>query len=297
MQSFNSTPPNNAADVPTWVFRALPFVVAAGALMSVLSIAAGCSAPSAESANSERSFSFSRQPASLSLLGANVKDRVKSPFDLGGGDCPSDMVLIGERFCIDKYEATLVEQVESGAERPFPFYAAIGQSSVRAVSRAGVFPQGYISGKEAQLACKASGKRLCRGNEWTMACRGPKRTTYPYGAAHQKKRCNDHGRVPLHVDHSTTSNAMNNPILNQRPNTVTKTGDHEGCTNDWGVYDMVGNLHEWVEDASGNNGTFMGGYYLDTNQNGEGCGYATRAHNFSYHDYSTGFRCCKDLEF
>jgi sulfatase modifying factor 1 len=54
---------------------------------------------------------------------------------------------------------------------------------------------------------------------------------------------------------------------------------------------MVGNLHEWTNDP---NGTFQGGYYLDTHQNGDGCGYRTTAHEFTYHDYSTGFRCCAD---
>ena len=53
---------------------------------------------------------------------------------------------------------------------------------------------------------------------------------------------------------------------------------------------MVGNLHEWTSAASG---TFRGGYYLDTTQHGSGCDYVTTAHNVKYHDYSTGFRCCK----
>ena len=64
-----------------------------------------------------------------------------------------------------------------------------------------------------------------------------------------------------------------------------------GCTNDYGVYDMVGNLHEWTSDP---NGTFQGGYYLDTHINGDGCGYRTTFHPMSYCDYSTGFRCCAD---
>ena len=51
---------------------------------------------------------------------------------------------------------------------------------------------------------------------------------------------------------------------------------------------MVGNIHEWVDDPSG---AFQGGYYLDVEQNGEGCGYKTDAHRTWYHDYSTGFRC------
>ena len=43
-------------------------------------------------------------------------------------------------------------------------------------------------------------------------------------------------------------------------------------------------------------GTFRGGYYMDTTKNGEGCSYRTTAHDFAYHDYSTGFRCCMDPE-
>jgi formylglycine-generating enzyme required for sulfatase activity len=74
--------------------------------------------------------------------------------------------------------------------------------------------------------------------------------------------------------------------------TLARTGEHAGCVNDWGLYDMVGNLHEWTADP---NGTFQGGYYLDTQVNGEGCAYRTTAHPFDYHDYSTGFRCCADL--
>ena len=35
---------------------------------------------------------------------------------------------------------------------------------------------------------------------------------------------------------------------------------------------MVGNLHEWTNDP---NGTFQGGYYLDTHKNGDGCTYRT----------------------
>ena len=52
---------------------------------------------------------------------------------------------------------------------------------------------------------------------------------------------------------------------------------------------MMGNLHEWVADASG---TFRGGFYADTSRNGPGCLYRTTAHNRQHWDYSTGFRCC-----
>lgn len=54
---------------------------------------------------------------------------------------------------------------------------------------------------------------------------------------------------------------------------------------------MMGNLNEWTADA---NGTYRGGYYVDTAINGQGCLYTTTAHDMDYLDYSTGFRCCAD---
>ena len=91
---------------------------------------------------------------------------------------------------------------------------------------------------------------------------------------------------------SLVTNAdMNDPRLDQMAGTVARTGQHAQCVNDWGVYDMVGNLHEWTADT---NGTFQGGYWLDTSQHVEGCAYRTIAHGYEYHDYSAGFRCCAD---
>jgi formylglycine-generating enzyme required for sulfatase activity len=86
---------------------------------------------------------------------------------------------------------------------------------------------------------------------------------------------------------------MIDPRLNQLEGTLARTGDHPDCTNEYGVYDMMGNLHEWVDDPDG---TFQGGYYLDTHLNGDGCMYQTTAHPTSHYDYSTGFRCCADAE-
>ena len=86
---------------------------------------------------------------------------------------------------------------------------------------------------------------------------------------------------------------MNDPRINEAPNTVALTGSFTHCRNAFGVFDMVGNLHEWISDVhDGTRGTFRGGYYQDTHLNGDGCTYRTTAHDVSYHDYSTGFRCC-----
>jgi sulfatase modifying factor 1 len=230
---------------------------------------------------------------------ARIAETPKESFgDALSGRCPRSMVDIEGRFCIDRYEASLLDVLPNGDERPHsPFGAVADLSRVRAVSAPNVFPQGYISAVEAQRACGASGKRLCRVAEWGKACRGPDPKSFGYADRREPGRCNDTGKNPVislygrgHWNWTT----MNQPDLNQLDGTLAKTGDHAGCTNGYGVYDMVGNLHEWVADPSG---TFYGGYYSDVSSvgHGEGCGYLTTAHEARYHDYSTGFRCCADV--
>ena len=79
----------------------------------------------------------------------------------------------------------------------------------------------------------------------------------------------------LHGGTDWSVEAMNDPANNQLEGGLAKTGAFSECVNDFGVYDMVGNLHEWTADPEG---TFRGGYYLDTKINGEGCNYRTIAH-------------------
>ncbi len=117
--------------------------------------------------------------------------------------CPPDMVLVADavgpdgeplRFCIDKYEASVVEIGPDGVERPHPHYLPVDGRTVRAVSVPGVFPQAFISEVQAEEACMASGKRLCSYAEWKTACMGPSKTTYPYGDTRQPGVCHDNGK-------------------------------------------------------------------------------------------------------
>jgi hypothetical protein len=205
--------------------------------------------------------------------------------------CPENMALVGSS-CVDRYEGSLVEIHDDGSETPWSPYEPPDGHHVRSVSRAGVIPQAYISFVEAQRACNAAGKRLCRAAEWLAACRGPNDTRFPYGNTRVPRACVDTNRAsPMMRLHggALSANALNDPLANQQENTVERTGASPMCTNDYGVHDMVGNVHEWTDD-----GSFRGGFYLDTKLNGEGCSYRTTAHAPTYHDYSTGFRCCTD---
>jgi formylglycine-generating enzyme required for sulfatase activity len=215
--------------------------------------------------------------------------------------CPEGMVPVDNRFCIDRFEASLEQVLPGGDRRRHSPYAPIAGKKVKAVSKRGVVPQGYISRDEAAAACKSARKRLCSDEEWMTACRGKRPTTYPYGDDHRPGVCNDRGissfnkyygpseggEAPLEA---YTWDNMNDPRLNRLEGTVAPAGTFKRCRSSWNVYDMVGNLHEWT---AAEKGTFRGGYYLDTQINGTGCDYKTTAHSSKYRDYSTGFRCCK----
>jgi len=235
--------------------------------------------------------------------------------------CPADMVLVG-RTCVDPYEGFLLELADDGTTKPHSHVERPSKGTkYLAANGAGHFPQGYISRVESQAACTASGKRLCSKGEWQRACRGKGSARWPYGHSGVRERCNTGKLHLLTLEFSKVQGGLkyeehfNSPILNAKPGWLAESGKYEGCVSDKGVFDMVGNLHEWVSGTvdqelvdgmaaesverrdqpwRSGNGIFMGGFYSTTSEHGPGCDFITIAHEPSYHDYSTGFRCCKD---
>lgn len=213
----------------------------------------------------------------------------------GVGNCPAGMTPAGTS-CVDRYEASLVEVLGDGSLAPVSPFENPGNKVVRAVSAPNVIPQAYISGQQAAAACANAGKRLCREAEWERACRGSSGQTYPYGNTRQPGTCNDARTCHPAMQYFESSaqfvfDSLGHPCINQLPSSLDATGANPGCVSEDGAFDMMGNLHEWIADPSG---VFRGGYYVDTYRNGDGCDYETTAHNFTYWDYSTGFRCCAD---
>jgi len=216
------------------------------------------------------------------------------------GPCFENQVLV-ETFCIDKYEAHLAEIDDRGEEHPHSPYEMVGSRLVVARVAPDVVPQAYISQVQARDACENAGKRLCKPDEYVRACRGPNQNDlYPYGGMQRKPGLCNEGKgsfvaLAFGQDFSKlTYEQFNDPKLDQMPDGLAKTGSFPQCVSPDGVYDMVGNLHEWVDEKAHGHGRFRGGWYGDAENNGPGCAYVTSAHEPTYHDYSTGFRCCAD---
>jgi sulfatase-modifying factor enzyme 1 len=224
------------------------------------------------------------------------------------GPCTSGMALVtygdGGIVCVDRFEAATVVVAPDGGTAPHPYdqpVDAVGNGlTIAAVVADGIKPQGYISEVQAASACANAGKRLCTLAEWLGACQGPNGYTYPYGNTYMAGACNE-GRATNPVNdcfgsgNVFTYNNMNSSCCDDQPNTVAPGGMFDKCVSSWGIYDLHGNLHEWIAtQVSSGNGIFKGGFFVDATLNGAGCLYATTAHAQSYHDYSTGFRCCAD---
>jgi sulfatase modifying factor 1 len=215
--------------------------------------------------------------------------------DAAEGPCPEEMGFVTYdrgRVCVDKYEGAIAGWRHS---LPLDGYDA---SSLRAVPAKAIKPQVNISERQAESACTASSKRLCTEAEWTAACRGPSKLLYPYGDQYVPGACNEGRPGSAGAVFGGASGPLDDPRLAEADNAIEPGGAFPKCVSAFGIFDMHGNVHEWVSGSPNveepQRGLFLGGFFADAKENGPGCLYRTTAHAKEYHDYSTGFRCCKD---
>ena len=180
-----------------------------------------------------------------------------------GGKCASDAIKVGP-VCIDKYEASvwrvpakekkLVKKIQNGTvtlgdltkaeaqqlgctqapfvHKPYPvtfpntgnWTAEEGSKppspGVYAVSLAGVLPSTCLSWLQAEQACALSGKRLVTNQEWQRSAVGTPDPIFDDG----ESTCVINGQGPA------------------------TTGSRDKCVSSWGLFDMVGNVWEYVAD-------------------------------------------------
>jgi sulfatase modifying factor 1 len=161
-------------------------------------------------------------------------------------------------------------------------------------NRVGVLPAYMESFRDAKNACESLGKRLCDDTEWTLACEGPERQPYPYGSgfARDDHACNiDKPYVwprPERIFDPTTQDDELARLDQREP-----SGSRATCVSPYGVRDMVGNVDEWVVNASQfghpHASGLKGGYWGPVRTR---CRPMTTAHDESFRYYQIGFRCC-----
>lgn len=124
---------------------------------------------------------------------------------------------------------------------------------------------------EAVKLCEQAGKRLCRFDEWSTACKGKDGFRYSYGSSYKPFKCN-----------TNTKSAR-------------RAGRKEECRSWYGMYDMNGNLWEWTDTPAKEMPSryLVAGGSWDT-QNESKCT-DTKYSFYPQNQYNfVGFRCCAD---
>ena len=141
-------------------------------------------------------------------------------------------------------------------------------------------PRTHVNLAEARALCERESKHLCSEAEWLMACSGPSARPYSYGELRERWRCNTDGVTP--------GDAL----------FIAPSGSHPGCRNEFGVFDLNGNVSEIVDGYSSIGGQMVvrGGTAWVGYQYGQSC-YSRHTHPKDDAGWSDdGFRCCKDVE-
>jgi formylglycine-generating enzyme required for sulfatase activity len=201
------------------------------------------------------------------------------------------MVPVGEAFCVDQYEAS----------RPDATAQSAGADSSQATSREGVLPWVPVEYATAKSACEAAGKRLCTESELQGACSGPDETTYPYGNNYDPTTCNGVDTY-CRCDSANCADLAICPYphcYNESPEgtvglgcgadlRVMPTGSFSSCVNEYGAFDLSGNVWELVERGD-ETSWYVGGAYncLDSEA-------LHQCDSLEQNVSARGFRCCAD---
>ena len=98
----------------------------------------------------------------------------------------------------------------------------------------GQLPKSNVTWEEALQLCTQEGKTLCSSAQWEYACQGQEKRMYSYGMQYNPQTCN----TP--IQGGGPGNA---------PAPLRASGDFVDCHTPEGIFDLNGNVSEWVLDS------------------------------------------------
>ena len=165
-------------------------------------------------------------------------------------------------------------------------------------NRPGELPQNLVSWHDALKLCKQADKRLCTEAEFNFACEGEAMWPYTHGYERDPQVCAlDKTYLRRRINLKRHQRCMADPRCKaeaERLDQREPAGARRGCRSPFGVYDLNGNINEWVEregrkppDRSG----LKGGWWGPVRGR---CRPTVGFHKEGDYGYEVGFRCCRD---
>lgn len=145
---------------------------------------------------------------------------------------------------------------------------------------------GDMSWQQCSQICNDRTKRLCEEDEWTFSCMGEEMQPYPYGYSFNHTICNIE-REPL---------LCNGKVCDHRE----PISAFKQCVSPFGVHNMIGNVDEWISVPRYNHSKIPGATMRSALKGGHfaggrhRCSVKTTDHDETFHQISTGCRCCSD---
>ncbi len=252
----------------------------------------------------------------LSLLGLSLLMAGRpatSPGDPGPSpECPGDMRLVDgihydsvSHVCVDPPPAPqragnlkardthcfhYAEDVSVLEGPAVPIRVCMDQ--YEAPNRRGASPIVMASYRSAERWCAKAGKRVCGEREWELACEGPEHLPLSYGWAVNTNLCNSNKGWKA-VDFAKFDGPRDAAVKEaSKLWQGAPSGRYASCVSPFGIYDMNGNVEEWVTSRESREwpGALMGGFWAKP---WTGCRGTNDAHQPTFAFYETGFRCCR----
>jgi len=200
-----------------------------GLLLLLLALIAGCS-KSACPAGGDMVL----VPAGEFIMGNHLGDDAEKP----------ERKVFLDGFCIDKYEVTNAQYkqcVDAGACSPPAHTSSPSRLFYYDNPEFDDYPVIWVTWNDAQTYCKWRGKRLPTEAEWEKAARGTDGRLWPWGNSDP-----DGSKVNL-CDVNCTYDWKESLLDDGYPDT-SPVGSFEAGKSPYGVYNMGGNVREWVAD-------------------------------------------------
>lgn len=159
----------------------------------------------------------------------------------GFPDERAEATIFLDEFHIDQYEVTNRQYatcVQAGRCNLPQLPRSINFANYYAATEFGNYPVIWVNWQDATDYCAFRGKRLPTEAEWEKAARGPENLLYPWGITEPTAEAN----------------------FNYAVGDVSAVGSFRTDRSGYGVYDMGGNVREWVADW------YQWDYYLTSPQ-------------------------------